>query len=164
MKNLSICLGIIIFLIGCAAPLSVVRMPEAAIDSSDKKLVLLNFNTGLDSLLIEALENRGFKIKKFSGATELQKVLSKPPEEIRKISGANYGLYSYPGSVGDACMRNTSIKKYTNYTIKIRDLRTDKIILTVSKGGWPIKCAPNQPFVKQPLFIDLAAELNKEWH
>ena len=164
MKNLSICLGIIIFLIGCAgaflADLSVVRMPEAAIDSSDKKLVLLNFNTGLDSLLIEALENRGFKIKKFSGATELQKVLSKPPEEIRKISGANYGLYSYPGSVGSFCMRNTSLKKYTNYTIKIRDLRTDKVILTIEKGGWPQTCTGH----RGPLFDSLAAALIKEWH
>jgi hypothetical protein len=138
VKPLVALMGMAILVTGCTQGLQVQKADRAALVSRSKHVVLLT-QSKWDARLKQALTSEGFRVDASPGTTDT-------------------GLAMDLGNQIDFCVVNENIK-LDNVTLTVSDLRANKTIVTVSKGGITGPCAWHTGSV----FNDLAIALRQIW-
>jgi hypothetical protein len=152
-------------LLGLSACASVnpLRVDKAAQASplTDKNIVLIN-QTNYDLEIRRALTKVGFNVKKFAAVKERQM-----PEQGGTVTfneaESRYGITQYPGRTVDFCLGfagATGNYKFKDFALEVADLKTNNVVLTISKGGWVIGCGMEDG----SLFDELASALRSNWN
>ena len=137
MKILILLSAFVLFVTGCAAPLSIERIRAFTPES---KIIALTGSSRYDAKIRTALAKKGFKVLKW---VSQQQVVSKGQDgELARIyneATARYGLTVYWSDYVDRCTYNKSRK--LDGTFEITDINTNEVILVIEKGGWTGPCA-----------------------
>lgn len=162
IKSFTALASLVLCLTGCAraVPLSVDRQSEIPLASAEKNIVLVN-NTQYDLNLRRSLAKAGFNVKRFSSTKERERK-SEGGTVTYSEAEARYGITQYQGGIVDYCVGlvgTTKNVKFNEYTLQIDDLRTNDVVMTISKGGWVQGCG----FEGGNLFDELATALRENW-
>lgn len=153
---------ILIFLFGvsCAAPptKTTKMMEDISYNSEPKNLVILT-RTKYDPQIRMALVKSGFKVKKFSSTSSIEKALDKNTKKTIHQAEARFGLSVYPGEQRDRCLGNDGVG-LTNTVFELSDLMTNDVLAYVEKSGWTHPCAMARVGI---IWEELAAGLAKLW-
>ena len=141
----------------CSNDLTVVRFAED--DTAKTSVVILNSN-GYESFIRHSLLSAGFRVPAFSS---VKTVTQKSPDrsETFASSEAEFGIRHFGTLSGNnPCYTNGNSWHFRTYTLELLDLRKNKTILIVSKGGRSEPC-PGSLMLLTPnnIFDDLVAEL-----
>ena len=154
MKILILLSAFILFVTGCAAPLSIDRIKAFTPES---KILLLTNNSRYDAKIRTALAKNGFKVLKWSSQ---QQVVSKGQDgELARIyneATARYGLTFYWEFVARCAYNST---KQIDGTFEITDINTNEVLLVIENGGMTGACGQAGGTV----FDGLAEALLQNW-
>ena len=154
MKNLILLSAFVLFITGCAAPLSVDRIQAFTPES---KILLLTNNSRYDAKIRTALAKKGFKVLKWSSR---QQIVSKGQDgELARIyneATARYGLTFYSEFVARCAYNST---KQIDGTFEITDINTNEVLLVIENGGMTGACGQAGGTV----FDGLAEALSQNW-
>jgi hypothetical protein len=124
---------------GCAVtPPKITKIMESDYISGPKKLVLIT-GTRFDPGIRIALVKNGFKVKKFSVTSSIERSLNKNTKEQFNLAEARFGLSVYPGRVKDSCVGNDGLV-LENTVFELSDLLTNDVLAYVEKSGSTQPC------------------------
>jgi len=145
---------LLIVLTGCSSGLQVTQLENFTPES--REFVLLTSGE-FDSKVRVSLAKYGFKLKKFSSTTTVAKTnIEAAQTEIYEKAEARYGL-SFYYSKQLQCAWNS--EWVIEGTYEVTDLRTNDVLLIITKGGLTGSCRD----LRDHVFPELAAALNSSW-
>ena len=143
----------ILLAFGCAVtPPKITKIMENDYISGPKKLVLIT-GTRFDPGIRMALVKNGFKVKKFSAISSIERALNKNTKERFNPAEARFGLSVYPGRVKDWCVVNDGLR-LENTVFELSDLSTNDVLAYVEKSGSTQPC----PMAKEGSIWEILAK------
>jgi len=147
-------LPLFVILAGCSSGLQVTELESFTPES--REFVFLTSGE-FDTKIRISLAKYGFKLKKFSTTTTIAKTdVEAAKTEIYDKAEARYGL-SFYYSKQLKCAWNS--EWVIEGTYEVTDLRTNDVLLIVSKGGLTGSCRD----LRDHVFPELANALNASW-
>ena len=154
MRSLILLSAFVLFVTGCAAPLSIERIRAFTPES---KIIALTGSSRYDAKIRTALAKKGFKVLKW---VSQQQVVSKGQDgELARIyneATARYGLTFYWEFVARCAYNST---KQIDGTFEITDINTNEVLLVIENGGMTGACGQAGGTV----FDGLAEALLQNW-
>jgi hypothetical protein len=158
-KIIIILILIVLFGVSCATvPTKITKIIEVNYNSEPKNLVILT-GTRYDPQIRKALVKNGFKVKKFSFISSIEKAIDENTKKTINQAEARFGLSVYLGVQKDTCVGNDGVG-LTNTVFELSDLLTNDVLAYVEKSGWTQPCAMARVGI---IWEELAVGLAELW-